>query len=60
MKEEGVNGGKRKKDHQGTHGQRTYVYRTHGQSQKEVGSRVGGGDVCSRGELCGENGDNCM
>ena len=36
-----------------------HVKRTHGQSQRWVGSRVGGGDGWVEGEWWGENGDNC-
>ena len=36
-----------------------HVQRTHGQSQRGVGSRVGGGERWGRGEWCEKNGDNC-
>ena len=37
-----------------------YVWRTHGQSQRGVVSRVGHGDVWGGGVWWGENGDNCI
>ena len=46
----------------GTSGRRVvkeHVQRTHGQSQRRGGLRVGGGDGCGWGKWWEENGDNC-
>ena len=37
-----------------------HVWRTHGQSQRRVGLRVGGGGGWSEGKWWWENGDNCI